>query len=64
MPTFEVPRATHDDEAEPSGTDTTRETSPPVPPVVTAAQVTAPDTLAQILQTLTQTLLIQDLRQQ
>lgn len=55
IPTFTAPRATHDDKAGLSGADTIHKTSPLVPPpVVTAVEVTIPDTLAQILQTLTQ----------
>ncbi|RLN36301.1 hypothetical protein C2845_PM03G08150 [Panicum miliaceum] len=54
IPTFPAPRAAHDNEAGPSAATPAHASTPPAPPVVTAAQVTAPHTLAQILQTLTQ----------
>ena len=47
-PTISVPRAANDDEA-----GTSRGPAP-VPPLVTAAQVSQPDSLAALIQTLTE----------
>ena len=47
-PTISVPRAAHNDEAG------TSRGSAPVPPPVTAAQVSQPDTLAALLQAVTE----------
>ncbi|PVH47720.1 hypothetical protein PAHAL_4G129000 [Panicum hallii] len=54
-PTIPVQRAAHNHEAGPSRVEVVTERhdlSPPPPPPITAAQVTVPDTLASILQTL------------
>ena len=53
-PTIPIRRAAHDDEAGTSGAGAPRHNlRPPTPPPVTVAQVAVSDTLAQILQTLT-----------